>query len=98
MTDSDNILDVHGMLTENGRRIIRIALHDSNTAHEIFSSLRDGVNDKIRTCENNLRGFQKLVTEQIPKEKSQRYVLRSTQFFNAKSRWRLQRYWSIIRY
>jgi hypothetical protein len=46
MTDND-VLDEHGMLTERGRQIIRLALRDPETAREMFRDFRVNIYGKI---------------------------------------------------
>lgn len=67
---SDNgVLDEHGMLTEKGSQIVRLALRDPETAREMFRGFRDNISSKIKQCEDTVKGYQKLTVQPIRPDK-----------------------------
>src|SRR5437899_3627869 len=55
---NNNVLDEYGMLTQNGKDVMQLALRDPATAEYMFAQMRKGVLEKIKAAAYMLKKLQ----------------------------------------
>jgi hypothetical protein len=55
---NNNVLDEYGMLTQNGKDVMQLALRDPATAEYMFAQMRKGVIEKINAAAYMLKNLQ----------------------------------------
>jgi len=55
---NNNVLDEYGMLTQNGKDVMQLALRDPATAEYMFAQMRKGVIEKIKAAAYMLKKLQ----------------------------------------
>lgn len=55
---SSDVLDEYGMLTQNGKHAIQLALRDPATADYMFTQMRNGVSEKIKGVVHMLKHLE----------------------------------------